>query len=275
MYNGYQALRFERDGSVLTVTISNPAARNAINGVLHEELALAFAQIARDREARVVVLTGDPAGRAFCAGGEFNWLTEVAGSPEKVDRVIQDGTAIIRNMLATPQPIIGMVNGAAVGLGATLALHCDITYMDEAARIADPHVGVGVVAGDGGAVIWPLLIGPNRAKEFLMTGDPLTGREAAAIGLVNHALPAAELTSAAYAMARRLAEGPRLAIEWTKRSVNLAINQLANTVLPASLALEGITFCSSDHREALRALLAKEKPRFGQADGDREEPRRS
>lgn len=268
MYDGFRTLRFERDGPVLTVIISNPGARNSVNGVLHEELSLAFAQIAQDRGARVIVLTGDPAGRAFCAGGDFNWLTEVQGSPAKLDRVMQDGMAIIRNMLATPQPVIGMINGPAVGLGATLALNCDITYMDEAARIADPHVSVGVVAGDGGAVIWPLLIGPNRAKEFLMTGDPLTGREAAAIGLVNHALPAAELKSATYGMAHRLAEGPRLAIEWTKRSVNLAINQLANTVLTASLALEGITFCSPDHREALRALLAKEKPRFGQADGE-------
>ena len=262
MYEGYRHTKFERDGAVMTIVISNPATRNSINGALHAELPRAFAEVARDRTVRAVVLTGDPAGGAFCAGGDFDWLSETASQPEAFARMVLDAKAIVVNLLEAPQPFVALVNGHAIGLGATLALHCDLTYMDEAARIADPHVKVGVVAGDGGAVIWPLLIGPNRAKEFLMTGDAITGREAARIGLVNHALPSSELAPAVYAMAKRLAEGPVHAVQWTKRSVNLAVQQFVNTVLTASIALEGITFQTSDHREALRALKAHESPRF-------------
>jgi enoyl-CoA hydratase len=265
MYEGYRSLRFERLGTTLTLIISNPQARNAINSDLHEELPRAFAQVARDRSVRVVVLTGDPAGGAFCAGGDLPWVTQVQDDPQLFDKVMRDGRDIVRNMLEMPQPIIAMINGAALGLGATLALYCDITYMDEAAKIADLHVTAGVVAGDGGAVIWPLLIGPNRAKELLMTGTPLTGRQAAEIGLVNHALPASELRDSAYAMAARLERGPRLAIEWTKRSVNILVQQFCDSILPASMALEGLTFNTPDHREALRAFLAKEAPAFGQS----------
>lgn len=263
MYQGYKALKFQQEGSILTVMMSNPEARNAVNADMHRELPLAFAEIALDESVRVVVLTGDPAGGAFCAGGDMTWLEAVRDSSRKFGKVMQEGRDVVRNILETPQPVIAMVNGHAMGLGATLALCCDICYMDENARIADPHVGVGVVAGDGGAFLWPLLIGPNRAKEFLMTGQPMTGSEAANIGLVNHAVAADQLHEQAYAMARRLAEGPQLAIEWTKRSVNLLVNQAANSVLTASLALEGMTFNTADHREATRAFLAKEKPQFG------------
>jgi enoyl-CoA hydratase len=264
VYDDYRALKFERLDATLTLSISNPGSRNAINSDLHEELPRAFARVARDRSIRVVVLTGDPAGGAFCAGGDLPWVTQVQSDADLFDQVMRDGRDIVHNMLAMPQPVIGMINGHALGLGATLALCCDITYMDEAAKIADLHVAAGVVAGDGGAVLWPLLIGPNRAKEFLMTGDPLTGRQAADIGLVNHAVPSAQLREAAYAMAARLERGPRLAIEWTKKSVNIFVQQVCDSVLPASIALEGLTFNTTDHREAVRAFLAKEAPAFGQ-----------
>ena len=267
MYQGYDAVKFKKDGKVLTVMISNPGSRNAVNATLHDEMPRAFAEIAKDRDTRVVVLTGDPDGGAFCAGGDINWIDGIQGSSVKFDTVMQEGRDVLRNICETPQPVIAMINGHAMGLGATIALHCDISYMDEKAKIADPHVAIGVVAGDGGAVIWPLLIGPNRAKEFLMTGDALTGKQAADIGLVNHALPADQLAEATYAMANRLADGPRLAVEWTKRSVNLFVNQVSNTVLTASLALEGMTFNTPDHREAVRAFLNKQKPEFGKDEG--------
>ena len=144
--------------------------------------------------------------------------------------------------------------------GASLALFGDIVFADETATIADPHVTIGVVAGDGGAIIWPLLVGPNRAKEFLMTGDPLTGAQAERIGLVNHAVPADELAARVDQMAQRLAHAPRLAIELTKRSVNIQVNNLVNNILHASLALEGITFRTEDHRDAVKAFLSRSKP---------------
>lgn len=264
MYEGYERLKFERDGSILTIRISNPDARNAVDGRMHEELPRAFIEVAGDRHTRVVVLTGDPQGKAFCAGGDIKWLEKVSDDSTAFVQVLREGYDIIRNMADAPQPIISMLNGHAMGLGATIALCSDIQFMSEQARIGDPHVSVGVVAGDGGAVIWPLLIGPNRAKEYLMTGDAITAADAERMGLVNHVVAPEQLEAETYALARRLAEGPRLAIELTKKSVNLLVRQVIDQVLIGSLALEGLTFNTADHREAVRAFKAKEKPNFGQ-----------
>ncbi|MBE3551683.1 MAG: enoyl-CoA hydratase/isomerase family protein [Kyrpidia tusciae] len=263
VYESYETLAFERRGTILTVRLTNPGSRNSVNQKMHEELSRVFVDISRDRETRIVVLRGAEEGRAFCAGGDLHWLETEARTPEGYAEILRQGVEIVRSMTALPQPIIAMVDGPAIGLGATIALFADICLMAEDARIADPHVGVGVVAGDGGAVIWPLLVGPNRAKEFLMTGEALTGAEAAEMGLVNHAYSREQLEQETYRLAERLAKGPRLAIELTKRSVNLFVSQVMNTVLTASLAMEGITFQTADHREAVRAFFAKEPPKFG------------
>jgi enoyl-CoA hydratase len=262
MSKQYQRLILKRTGGILTITMSSPTKRNAVDAFMHEELPRALREAAKDRSVGAIVLTGDPAGRAFCAGGDMGWLEQLRGSGDDYAKVLREGAEVLHAIVDTPQPVISMVNGAAMGLGATLALFADVCFMDEAAKIADTHVVVGVSAGDGGAVIWPLLLGPNRAKEFLMTGDALTGAQAAAIGLVNHAVPAAELEARTYAFAERMANGPRLAIEMTKRSVNLYLRNILNQIIDASLALEGHTFRTANHEEAVSAFLAKRKPDF-------------
>lgn len=216
-----------------------------------------------DETIGAIVLTGDPAGRAFCAGGDLDWIKVLSdGNGDDYSKVLREGVEVLRALIDARQPVISMINGAAMGLGATLGLFADVSFMDEAAKIADSHVSVGVAAGDGGAIIWPLLIGPNRAKEYLMTGDPLTGKQAAEIGLVNYAVPAAELAARTYAFAERMANGPRLGIEMTKRSVNLYLRMILNQVIDASLGLEGLTFRTANHAEAVRAFKAKETPNF-------------
>jgi enoyl-CoA hydratase len=130
------------------------------------------------------------------------------------------------------------VNGPAAGLGATLALFCDIVYASEKARLGDTHVKVGVVAGDGGAVVWPLLVGVNRAKELLMTGDMLDAQEAFRIGLVNHVVPHEELMETVRNRARQLVSGSTLAIRGTKKSVNAYMKWMVNQVLDLSMHLE-------------------------------------
>ena len=130
------------------------------------------------------------------------------------------------------------MNGPAAGLGATLALFCDIVYASEKARIGDTHVKIGVVAGDGGAVIWPLLVGVNRAKELLMTGDMLDADEAFRIGLVNHVVPHEKLMGVVRDRAKQLVAGSTLAIRGTKRSVNAYLKWMVNQVLDLSMLLE-------------------------------------
>jgi len=135
-------------------------------------------------------------------------------------------------------------------------------YAAEDAKIGDPHVKVGLVAGDGGAVIWPQLIGYARAKEFLLTGDLLTGAEAARIGLINRALPAAQLDAVVDEMAQRLANGASRAIQWTKLSVNTALRQVAQQVMDTSLEYEARSNLTKDHQEAVKAFREKRAPRF-------------
>jgi enoyl-CoA hydratase len=165
-------------------------------------------------------------------------------------------------MLAVKQPIICAVNGHAVGIGATIALFSDVVFMSANAKIGDPHVKIGLVAGDGGAVIWPLLININRAKELLLTGDLITGQEAYRIGLANRVLPTEQVLPAAMELAEKLARGPALAIQWTKLAINRALRQATENVLDASLALEGITIASRDHAEGIASFLEKRTPQF-------------
>lgn len=252
-YFDYETLAISQDSGVLTVTLNRPQALNAVSKTMHAELSGVFAEIAADNAVDAVVLTG--AGPAFCAGGDLEWFRTITG--EQLDTLFTEARKIIMDLVDLPQPIIAAVNGAAVGLGATLALFCDVIYVADTAKIADPHVRIGVTAGDGGAAIWPLLVGPARAKEYLLTGDAMTATEAERIGLVNRVLPAADVLSAAHALAQRLAGGSRLAVRSTKLSVNKLVRDAVNLVLDTSLALEKQCFSTPFHKQAIEAFADK------------------
>jgi enoyl-CoA hydratase len=254
----YELLTFACDRGVLTVTFNRPQQLNAIDAALHTELSLLFGDMARDPSVRAIILTG--AGRAFSAGGDLDWFRSM--TREGLDTLFVEARRIIIDMLEVPQPIIAAVNGPATGLGATLALFSDIIYASEDARIADTHVRAGIGAGDGGAIIWPLLVGMARAKEFLFTGDSLSAAEAERLGLVNRVTSRAELLPVATAMGRRLADGPQMAVRATKASLNKLLRQVANLTLDTSLALEKECFHSDEHRECVQAFLEKRKPVF-------------
>ncbi|MBF6568504.1 MAG: enoyl-CoA hydratase/isomerase family protein [Candidatus Binataceae bacterium] len=260
-YSRYQFIKVEKAESIATVTLNRPQALNAVNAGLHHELVRIWIDLADDDEIDAIVLTG--AGRAFCAGGD---MKEMAGDSLVTDSgtgiTIVEARKLVERMLDVEQPIIGAINGDAVGLGATIALLCDITVAAETARLADTHVRAGVVAGDGGAVLWPLLIGPSRAKEFLMRGHFVNGTQAAAMGLVNYAVPAEQVMSRARELASELAQGPTLAIRGSKSAVNKWLKQQVNLIVEASLGREMETFHTSDHREAVAAFVEKRKPKF-------------
>lgn len=261
-YQDYRHLAVTREGPILTLTLNRPEALNAINDALHEELGQIFIDVARDDQAEVVILTG--AGRAFCAGGDLAEMKANLDAGQGDYMSPATAKRIIFSMLDLEKPLIAKVNGHCMGLGATLALFCDLIYMNEDAKIGDPHVRAGVVAGDGGAVIWPQLIGYAKAKEYLMTGDPISARNAERMNLINHVLPADELDDAVAAMASRLANGPRDAIRWSKVCANIGLKQLAHSIMDASVGYEWQTFRSRDHAEAVNAFVEKREPRFGQ-----------
>jgi enoyl-CoA hydratase len=262
---GFTTLACTLDGRILTVEFNRPDRLNALNAVMHEELRDLYRKIESDKDVDVVVLTGR--GKSFCVGADFDQMEEnlaAGGYPDGHPSLLGDAAAMARNILAVRQPMIAAINGDAIGLGATLALFCDITFMADNGRIGDPHVKAGIVAGDGGPVLWPMLVGANRAKEYLMTGDLLKAPEAERIGLVNHVVPADELLAAAQKMATKLAAGPQIALRFNKRLVNKELEEKVSRLYDLSLALEAITFETKDHKEAVQAFLEKRKPVFGQ-----------
>lgn len=259
-YQDYETIAFARQERILTVTISRPDVLNAVNARMHYELSRLFYDVATDADADIIILTG--AGRAFCAGGDLDWLQAAADDPRLFEQIAVEAKQIIYGLLDCEKPIICRLNGDAIGLGATMALFCDIIIAAETARIGDLHVNVGLVAGDGGAIIWPQLIGYPRAKEFLMTGKLIDGKQAAEMGLINYAVAPQALDEATDKMAQRLLRGPTMAVRWTKAAVNVGLKQLAHGMMDASIAYESLTNTMQDHQEGLAAFREKRKPKF-------------
>ena len=183
----------------------------------------------------------------------MNWLQEMIDDPSVWDRTSTEGKRIVLSILEARQPVIARINGAAVGLGATVALACDVTFAAEGALIGDPHVSVGLVAGDGGALIWPLLVGLNKAKELLMLGDLVEGDDLERLGVVNHLVPDDELEARSLELAQRLAALPPYAVKATKITVNTLLRDKLSAVLDLGLAYEHYSAKMADHREATRA----------------------
>ena len=250
-----------REGRLLRITFNRPEQMNAVSLELHDELvdALWFAQ--GDTGSDLIVLTG--AGRAFSAGGDLDHLQRNAENPHLFDHEARMAKRIVYTMLDIEKPEVCRMNGHAIGLGATLALLCDIVFAAEGAKIGDPHVGLGLVAGDGGAVLWAQRIGLARAKEYLFTGELLTAQKAAEIGLVNHCVPLDELDARVDEFCQKLMAGSMNAIRATKVLTNLELKRIAHAVMETGIALESLSVRHPDHLEGVMALKEKRKPVFG------------
>ena len=259
-FNDYKTIKFERSERVLTVTLNLPKTMNAVGEALHTELSELFYDLQIDKGSDVIILTG--AGKAFSAGGDVDQMKKNNESENFDTTQLVEAKKMIFGLLDLEKPIIAKINGDAMGLGATIALFCDIIFANEEARIADPHVSVGIVAGDGGAVIWPQLIGYARAKHYLMTGSMIKGKEAADIGLINFSFPLGELDEKVDSYARKLSAGSTDAIRWTKVAVNVGLKQLASSIMDVGLGYEAITIRSPDHAEGIASFLEKRKPNY-------------
>jgi enoyl-CoA hydratase/carnithine racemase len=263
-YDRYTELDIEVADGIAAVKLNRPKSRNAINSRMFEELRELWDDLSEDKDVNAILITG--AGDYFSVGGDVKAMAE-----RHFGDVLEEGEMhdpamarrIITRLLDIDKPTIAAINGDAVGLAATLALLCDITVAAETARIGDTHVNrVGLVAGDGAAIIWPLLVGVSRAKEYLMRGTLINGIEAERIGLVNHVVPKDEVLAYARGIAEELAHGPSWAIRWTKLSVNQVLKQRLNLILEASWALEMVSADLADHTEATKAFAERRQPRF-------------
>jgi enoyl-CoA hydratase len=261
-YSNFKALEVTQDGRLLTVALNRPERLNAVNGDVHRELEDIFRMLAYDQSVGAIILTGN--GKAFCAGGDVKMFAENAQSnePQPVNSPVASAKRILNDYLEVEQPIIAAVNGPAMGLGATLALFADIVLMADEAIIADTHVNVGIVAGDGGTVAWPMLLPLNRAKYYLLTGARLGGEEAWRIGLVNEHMPLADLMPRARELGHQLANMAPWAVRLTKVSLNKAMREKVQNDMDGSLALEMWTFKTEDHKEASIAFVERRAPTF-------------
>lgn len=250
----------KRDDGVVTLTLSNPGKKNALSRPMHRELQLIWDDIDMDDDIRVAILTGE--GDAFCAGTDLS----VQDADNEAGRSGRPPTRSARklfwNMLDAEKPIIAKVRGPAYGAGVNVALAADMVIAAEGARFCDSHVRMGIAPGDGGPALWPLLIGFHRAKEYMMTGDPIEARKAAEIGLINYCVPEAKLDAFVDGFATKLAAGAPLAISYGKMSVNLLLKQLVSGAFETSLAYDQLTLFTKDHAEGARAFMEKRKPNF-------------
>jgi enoyl-CoA hydratase/carnithine racemase len=211
-------LTVTRHSHVRLVEIKGPDAKNSLNGPMHEALAGIWPQFNDDEDVRSVVLTGN--GTNFCAGIDLEWLRGVLADPFTRHRATLRDRDIMAAIRTCRVPVIAALQGGAIGLACSIAVHCDFVIMSEDAYLSDPHVRAGLAAGDGGAAMLPVLIPFMRAKQFLLTGEPIPANVAVELGLAIETVPAEELLDRAMAFAQRIAAQPPTAVQLTKRALN-------------------------------------------------------
>lgn len=262
-YADFQHLRFERPSNgVLLITIDRPHVLNAADERLHRELSQIWPVVDADDSVAVSVITG--AGTAFSAGGDLAMVERMTTDHAAVIEQWHDAKAVVDEMLASVKPIVSAVNGVAVGAGLAVALLADVSIVAVSARLSDGHARLGVAAGDHAAILWPLLCGMAKAKYYLMTAEFIDGAEAERIGLVTRCVPDEHVLTEALAVAERLAQGSRTAVQWTKRVLNQWMISAA-PVFGESLALEMLGFLGPDAEEGVKALRERRAPDFPSA----------
>ena len=242
---------------VVVVTLNRPEAFNASNEPLHTEVSKIWAELDADDSINAIVLTG--AGEAFCGGGDLGLLQRMVDDTELRQATMDEGAVIVRTMTAVRVPIVAAVNGPAVGLGCSLTGMCDVVLVEEQAYFSDPHVALGLVAADGGALMWPLLTGLLRAKEHILLGDRVDAEEAVRIGVANRVVPKGTSRDEAIKLATKFAKLPPQAVRESKRLLNHATLQAISAILDDALDRESESFDEPAFQANLDRMLNRKK----------------
>jgi enoyl-CoA hydratase len=248
-------ITIEQDGSVAIATLNRPEALNASNEALHGRLATVWGDLAALPDVRAVVLTG--AGDAFSAGGDLALLQRMVEDPALRGRILNEAASVVRAIVDFPLPLIAAVNGPAVGLGCSLAGFADLVVMEEDAFLADPHVALGLVAGDGSVLSWPSHIGLQRTKEWVLLGGRIKADEALRIGLANRVVPPGEARAAGIELAKRVARLPAQAVRGTLHALDEPLRRRLSDDLPRVLEEEGKSFDEPEFQKNLQAMLER------------------
>ncbi|MFJ9470597.1 enoyl-CoA hydratase/isomerase family protein [Streptomyces caniferus] len=255
-------IRHATDNGVSWITLNRPEAMNALTWEQRERLIRLLSEASSDPDVRAVVLTAT--GRGFCAGADLRGAPSsherVAGD---VARMIRDGAQrLITAVLDCEKPVVAAVNGTAAGLGAHLALACDLVLAAESARFIEVFVRRGLVPDGGGAYLLPRLIGPQRAKELMFFGDALPATEAARLGLVNRVVGDGELEKTAREWAERLAAGPTRALALTKQLVNASLDTDRSAAFAAEATAQELNMTTADAQEGVASFVERRTPAY-------------
>jgi enoyl-CoA hydratase len=245
------------DGAVRIVTLNRPDTHNVIDAAMHRRLLDVWHELDRDPEARCVVLTGS--GRTFSGGGDYALMKAQHNSVDVRYAVSHEAGAILNAMINFRLPVVAAVNGPAIGLGASLVLSCDLVLMSENSYLCDPHVSVGLTAGDGGALLWPHMMSMIRAKEYIYTGERIPAAKAVELGLANRTATAEALMVEALELAGKLARQPARALQTTKRAFAKHIAQTAVAIIDYGLAAETVEIGAEEHIAKIREMLGAER----------------
>ncbi|HIN35987.1 MAG TPA: enoyl-CoA hydratase/isomerase family protein [Dehalococcoidia bacterium] len=233
--NKYETVNFERRNGILQVTFHSHGGSLKWGGPAHREFGYAFADIGSDPENRVVILTGT--GDDYCAEFEGD---RPKRTPKTWDVTYWEGKRLLTNLLEIEVPIIGAVNGPAL-IHAEIPVMSDIVLASENATFQDaPHFPRGIVPGDGVHVVWPMLLGQNRGRYFLLTGQTLSAQEAQQLGVVAEVLPRERLVTRAWELAEQLCQQPDLTLRYARVAITLNIKRQMQDMLGYGLAIEGL-----------------------------------
>jgi 2-(1,2-epoxy-1,2-dihydrophenyl)acetyl-CoA isomerase len=248
--------------SVTTITLNRPDKLNAFAGTMREELLDALRAAESETSCRVVVITG--AGRAFCAGGDVDFMAGLqrAGNVDAFRKLLDAGRDIVTQIASMPKPVIASINGVAAGAGCNLALACDIRLASDAAKLGETFVRIGLHPDWGGTWLLPRLVGSGRAMELLATGRMVNADEALRIGMVDRVVPAAELAAETESLARAIAAGPPLAIAGIKRALQASERNDLRTQLDLESQHQLDCFRSRDAAEGMAAFFEKRSAVF-------------
>lgn len=257
LYDMPPELDVRAEGGLRIITLNRPEDLNPSSTEMLFAFPRLFLALAQDPDARVAILTG--AGRAFSAGGDFRHFVKTLDDPAFARSVQENSRRTIHGFIDVPIPMIAAVNGPAVGWGATLATLCDIVLMSDKAFIAEPHINIGLVVGDGISVAWPLYMSLLRAKELIFTGDRISPQQAVEFGLANRVVAHDELMAEARKLADKLMVQPREALRETKKLMNLYLHRSAAQMLDNQNAKQLVATLSEEHHTLARVFLSKQQ----------------
>lgn len=258
---GYSNILYEKKDGIAKITLNRPEAMNSVDIPTHHELQEALDDAEKDKAVRVVIITG--AGKAFCTGADLKHAVTLIEQPQdKIEEFISIWRITNDFIANLSKPVIAAVNGLALAGGLEIVLACDIVYASETARIGDQHAAYGLIAGGGGTQRLPRAIPKNKAMELLLTGDWISAKEAEALGLVNHVVPADKLDEVVMEMAKKIAERSPLASKGIKMLVNTGMQVDLSSALRLEAKTVALNFQGPDMKERLRAFNEKRPPVF-------------